>query len=393
MRPPRDGLHLSPSEPGRLATLLRSPRAPIAAIIPVALLATGVLLAACPAETPTPATGGTTSSSGTGKTSGASMSSNMSSTGNASSGSAPTGGSTGSRMPTAEVKVAFIGDSGNGSAFGKVLDLVKAEQVDGVVHNGDFDYGLDPDGFFATVDGKLGASFPYFASVGNHDAPAWDSYAPYVTAHAQAAGVAFDDANLLDEKFAFMWKGIHFVFVGQNGKNAEFTQFIDDQFQGSSESAWRVCGWHKNQKAMQIGGKGDEMGWGVYESCRAKGAIVTTGHEHSYERTKTLTNMTDQIVDPACSDPNKVCVAPGKTFAVVSGLGGVGIRDQERCLPTTPPYGCKGEWASIYASDQNATYGALFIVFNDGGDPSKARAYFKNVDGAVIDQFEITRSP
>lgn len=392
MRPPRDGLR---SSPGGFTALLRSPRAPVAAVVPAALVATGVLLAACPAETPTPATGGTTSSSAT-KTSSGSMSSGMSSTGanaSTSSGNASTGASSGSSMQAAEVKVAFIGDSGNGSAFGKVLDLVKAEQVDGVVHNGDFDYGLDPDGFFATVDGKLGASFPYFASVGNHDAPAWDSYAPYVTAHAQAAGVAFDDADLLDEKFAFTWKGIHFVFVGQNGKNAEFTQFIDDQFQGPSESAWRVCGWHKNQKAMQIGGKGDEMGWGVYESCRAKGAIVTTGHEHSYERTKTLINMTDQVVDPTCNGVGTACLAPGKTFAVVSGLGGVGIRDQERCLPITAPYGCKGEWASIYASDQGATYGALFIVFNDGGDPSKARGYFKNVDGDVIDSFDITRSP
>lgn len=373
-----------------LSSLLRSPRVPLAAVLPIALVGTGVMLAACPSDTPAPATGGTTSSSGAGKTSSGST---MSSTGSRASTTTNTSGSTtGSGMPVAEVKVAFIGDSGNGSAFKSVLDLVKAEQVDGVVHNGDFDYGLDPDGFFATVDGKLGGSFPYFASVGNHDAPAWDAYAPYVTAHAEAAGVTFDDPNLLDEKFAFLWKGIHFVFVGQNGSNDVFAQFIDSQFAGASEPAWRVCGWHKNQKAMQIGGKGDEMGWGVYETCRAKGAIITTGHEHSYERTKTLTSMMDQTVDPDCSDPNALCLAPGKTFAVVSGLGGVGIRNQERCTPFSPPYGCKGEWASIYASDQGATYGALFVVFNDGGDPTKARAYFKNVDGAVIDSFTITRT-
>ncbi|MFO0618077.1 MAG: metallophosphoesterase [Polyangiaceae bacterium] len=359
----------------------------LTALLPVALVAAGALLAACPSEGPVTSTAGGTTSAG--KT----TSSTGASTGSMGSGAAggTTSASSGSGMPAAEVRVAFIGDTGNGSTFGKVLDLVKAEKVDGVIHNGDFDYGLDPDGFFATVDGKLGASFPYFASVGNHDAPAWDAYAPYVTAHAAAAGVALDDPNILDEKFAFTWKGIHFVFVGQNGKNDEFAQFIEDQFQGPTEAAWRVCGWHKNQKAMQIGGKGDEMGWGVYETCRAKGAMVTTGHEHSYERTKTLVSMTDQTVDPACSDPSIACLAPGKTFAVVSGLGGIGIRDQNRCLPTTPPYGCKGEWASIYASDQGANYGALFVVFNEGGDPSKAHAYFKNIDGAIIDQFEIKR--
>src|SRR6185503_21304629 len=108
---------------------------------------------------------------------------------------------------------------------------------------------------------------------------------------------------------------------------------------------------------------------------------------------KTLTSATNQTVDPSCSDPKAPCVSPGHSFVVVSALGGVGIRDQELCLPDTPPYGCNGEWAAIYASNQGATYGALFMVFNVGGDPLKAHGYFKNVDGAVIDEFDITRTP
>jgi hypothetical protein len=142
---------------------------------------------------------------------------------------------------------------------------------------------------------------------------------------------------------------------------------------------------------MQIGGKGDEMGWTVYETCRERGAIIMNGHEHSYERTKTLTNMTAQEVDVNCQDPNKVCVGPGRTFVVVTGLGGVGIRDQKRCLPTTPPYGCHGEWAIIYAKQQEAVYGTLFITFNVGGDSKYATGYFKNISGEVVDAFEITR--
>ena len=74
----------------------------------------------------------------------------------------------------------------------------------------------------------------------------------------------------------------------------------------------------------------------------------------------------------------------------VSGLGGESIRDQERCLPTTYPYGCSDEWASIYSSDQGAKFGALFIEFHVDGDPGKARGYFKNVDGQIIDEFTIT---
>lgn len=292
----------------------------------------------------------------------------------------------------AEVKVAFLGDSGAGNDFQSVLDLALAEQVDAIVHNGDFDYDLDPDAFFAAVDGKVGPSFPYFVAVGNHDAPAWNEYSVYAASHMQAAGVTLDEPSLLDQKFAFTYKGLHFVFVGENGNNDEFAQFIDDQLD-PNEDAWKICGWHKNQRAMQIGGKTDEMGWDVYENCRLNGAMVTTGHEHSYERTKTLTDMQAQTVDDTCSEPNELCLAPGKTFAVVSGLGGVGIRDQERCLPETPPYGCNGEWASIFASNQDANYGALFMVFNAGGDLKRAHGYFKTVDGRVIDQFDVTRSP
>ncbi len=100
--------------------------------------------------------------------------------------------------------------------------------------------------------------------------------------------------------------------------------------------------------------------------------------------------MRQRRVDPDWSDPGRLRVAPGATFVVVSGLGGRSIRQQQRCLPETPPYGCNGEWASIYTSDQGAQYGALFIEFHVDGDPNAARGYFKNIDGQVIDRFTVT---
>jgi hypothetical protein len=65
-------------------------------------------------------------------------------------------------------------------------------------------------------------------------------------------------------------------------------------------------------------------------------------------------------------------------------------RDQTRCLPATFPYGCKGAWAKIYTATQGATFGALFIVFNIDGDPTKAHGYFKNINGQIVDRFGIT---
>src|SRR5437667_5259227 len=107
-------------------------------------------------------------------------------------------------------------------------------------------------------------------------------------------------------------------------------------------------------------GGGDEVGLAMYEACRKGGAIIATAHLHYYARTKTLIDITNQTVDPNCNLPQQVCVAMGKTFLFISGLGGFGMSGQSRCLPATPPYGCKGEWASIYT---NKTFGALFIIF------------------------------
>ena len=72
------------------------------------------------------------------------------------------------------------------------------------------------------------------------------------------------------------------------------------------------------------------------------------------------------------------------------GLGGRSIRNQDRCSPSTFPYGCNGEWASIYASDQGADYGALFCSFHVDGQPNKAHCYFKDVSGKVPDSFNVT---
>lgn len=122
------------------------------------------------------------------------------------------------------------------------------------------------------------------------------------------------------------------------------------------------------------------------------GAIVETGHEHSYERTKTLVDITKQIVDSNCDSSTDLCVGPGRTFVNVVGLGGQSIRPQLRCWPASPPYGCVGEWAFIYTTNQRAALGAQFITFN-AGDPQKANGYFKNVNGAAVDTFTITADP
>ena len=54
---------------------------------------------------------------------------------------------------------------------------------------------------------------------------------------------------------------------------------------------------------MQMGNKEDQTGWEVYNACKDGGAIIATGHEHSYHRTNTLIDIENQIVDPQWSEP------------------------------------------------------------------------------------------
>lgn len=281
-----------------------------------------------------------------------------------------------------EFKVAFIGDSGAGSNFQQVLNLIKQEGAQMVLHQGDFAYSDGQSNWENMINQTLGSNFPYLGSDGNHDS--WSSYAPFFKDRLSKMGL---DPNIISSSgsdYTTVYKGLKMVFVKENGDPS----FVNSAFQGY-QHIWRICSWHKNMNSMQVGSKGDEMSWSDYENCKNAGAIIVSGHEHTYERTKTLTNTQNQTVDPTCSDPGNLCVSPGRTFVVVSGLGGKGIRNQDRCLPSTYPYGCNGEWASIYTSDQNADYGALFITFYYQGNPNRAHGYFKNINGQTIDEFDI----
>jgi len=302
----------------------------------------------------------------------------------------------GSIATAPNLKIAFIGDTGKGSNQQAVLKLIKSESAQAVLHQGDFDYANDPAGFWTSVDGVLGPNFPYFASVGNHDARSWPttvhpSYAQFLKDRMARIGVTPDPPDLNHEMYSIEFKGLKVVFVGQERiGDRTYAPYIQSQL-NADDHIWKICSWHKNMTAMQVGGKTDEMGWGVYEACKNAGAIIATGHEHSYERTKTLLSIQNQIADPDSPDPNRLTVSPGRTFVFVSGLGGESIRIQRRCLPTTAPYGCKGEWAKIYTSNQHAQFGALFITFNVDGNPNKAHGYFKNISGQIVDEFDITK--
>ena len=272
-------------------------------------------------------------------------------------------------------KVAFIADQGIGSSARKVLTLIKQEEAQAVIHQGDFEYKDDPSLWNEMISEILGPNFPYFASIGNHDVKRWDGergYQYYLEERCRRAGITWEGD--LGIKSALKYKGLFIILVAPGIKGSNHDTFIREQLQ-KDRSIWRICSWHKNMKKMQVGGKKNDTGWGVYEEARKGGAIIATGHEHSYSRTHLLSSIKEQTV---ASRSDTLVITRGKTFVFVSGLGGKSIRDQE----------LEGDhWASVYTSDQKAKFGALFAEFNYKGIPNLAHFYFKNVDGKVVDEF------
>ncbi len=291
-------------------------------------------------------------------------------------------------IPPANFTVAFIGDQGPSSDALAVLALIQSEGANMVLHQGDLDYEDDPTAWDRRINDVLGADFPYFASIGNHDTGAWTGYQKKLVERLARIPAATCSGDL-GVKSSCSYQGLVFILSGVGIKGIDHEAYIRNELAQTSV-IWRICSWHKNQRKMQIGAKDDGTGWGVYEACREGGAIIATAHEHSYSRTKTLIGMQSQTVDPDWPHPQQVRVVRGASFVFVSGLAGKSVRNQERCLPSVAPYGCNGEWASIYASQQGASHGALFCTFNVGAQADKARCYFKDIGGVVADEFTIT---
>lgn len=283
------------------------------------------------------------------------------------------------------VTVAFFGDQGLSDDARAVLRMVVAEGADLVLHQGDLDYADDPVAWDAMVTEELGADFPYFASIGNHDSRAWDGPDGY-QAKLQARLDRVAGARCIGElgiKAACTYDGLFFILSGagwvpREPDNPEHIAFIREQL-AASDATWEICSWHMNQTEMQLGRKRDAVGWGPYRACREAGAIIVTGHEHSYSRTHLMDSFETQSV---VSTSGTLMIEEGKSFVVVTGTGGQDVRPQIR----------EGDWwASIYTSTQDALPGALFCTFRAGGQPNKAGCYFKNIAGEIIDQFELEK--
>lgn len=293
--------------------------------------------------------------------------------------------------PTEPVKVGYVGDVGIRDDSIAMMRMMREQGVDIVVIPGDFDYLDRPDQFLRTLNDNLGRDIPILITVGNHDVGRWGGSDGYQQLFVQRLQ-SFPEVQCQGDfgiKSVCTFRGIRFILSGIGTLGDNHVPYLQSALAESSEYYWPVCVWHKNQTAMQVGSKRDEVGWDAYRLCRQYGAMIITGHEHTYERTKSLKSMEFQLVADGWNDPTKSLVAPNISFAVVTGAGGEGLRDQERCNPTTYPYGCNGEWAKILTTDNGLKAGAFIVTYHTSG-PRKALGQYVSKDNEIMDQFEIT---
>lgn len=291
--------------------------------------------------------------------------------------------------------IAFVGDTGLSSDALAIYALVK-NNAEFMVHLGDFDYCDDPGLFHEQIDYALGEQFPMVGVIGNHDIPKWSDYEQVLNTHYNGHGAGINPGLVCEGKIGVnywcMYKGVFFAFssVGTlcGGGYTKYQYHVDELTRNLQIAAdlgvrkpWRVCAWHKNQRMYQVGTKKDEVGYGVYDVCKQAGALVMTGHEHSFSRTQAMQVMETQQVAQSCADLSCVYNLTNATVVSVSGLGGKNRRAPDATLAGLP------HWATSYA-DQ---YGSLFCKFNFNGNADLAYCYFLDVNGAMHDEFFVSR--
>lgn len=270
-----------------------------------------------------------------------------------------------------KVKVAFVGDQGVKPNSLAVMFLIKQEGADLLMVPGDFDYVDSPSIWENTMNLILGRNFPVIAVLGNHDMKRESGYQRVMEARLKRTkGVKCEGKAVHNS--ACTYKDLYFVMNLAPLTDEDHIGFTKKMLAKNS-SPWKFCSWHVPHATMQIEDKDYDTPLELYEECRKAGAIIITGHSHTYSRTHLMSDFKKPTV---ASTSGNLEITKGKSFAVVSGLGGRSIRKQKRN---------DAWWAKAFGKGDSSD-GALFCTF----EGNKADCYFKDIRGKKRDKFTIT---
>lgn len=317
-----------------------------------------------------------------------------------------------------EIKVALIGDTEAGTNFGTVLKMIAAEKANVVMINGDFGYGDSPTTWknrvLASVDPD---TLPIIGTLGNHDVgnntniyiSILNSFRTakngLLTSCTGKSGISEGhDITAVDEVCTFGNVSIIGSGIGQVLSKTYLENRLEVKLKNVPADNWKLVGYHFTLASMNPGIKGDESSQKFFDIIRQNGAIGAQGHTHvamaSCPIISTFKKGSPIQCHPSFTNPEERFVTPGTGMYVDSSLGGKEARTRQRCKNPTD-VGCRHMVDIISGEGYTRTdgvrktnfnrFGAMFFVFNVGGDASKAFAYFKSIDGQIIFKFDLVR--
>lgn len=280
------------------------------------------------------------------------------------------------------IKVAFIGDQSVRGQSEEVLSLIANEGTDLLLIQGDLGYDDNTANTWnQRLDEALGSDFPVIVAIGNHENFEWPKYQRLINNRINR----IDELNCSGNtgvKAKCSFGNIDVVHIAPGiyevpGVSADdgYADFISSSF-STNDNQWKICSWHKPHRQMTTSDRQGPDDWDIYNSCLDAGAMVALAHSHSYSRTFLLSDYPTQKIVHRGQD---MALQPGQSFAFVSGLGGRDAVAQERSAD---------HFAAVYTATQGAKAGALFCTF----ESTTADCYFKAIDGAVPDQFTLSRA-
>lgn len=285
----------------------------------------------------------------------------------------------------ANFKIAMIADTGL-NVYTKRLwrKLAEKDQVNLVIHPGDFAYSYGMSGAFMhhlhqvmPVNDTVRPPIPYVTTTGDHDMREFGKY---------RAGLVQRDRDTPGLKCEGRWgyvhvctyKGIVMIGAGLALKRAKYEDVLNAQLKRFSQKdpvtgkpiwRWKFCLWHRNAEIYQVGDKDDGIDVHFYDICRQHGAIIVTGHQHTYSRTHEMLDFAKALPnDESVASNGRVShVFPGQSLAIVTGLSGAQPRSWIKRRVTDR------HWVSVMAKQNFVSVGGLICTLNvDGLHPSSA---------------------
>lgn len=267
-------------------------------------------------------------------------------------------------------RLAFFGDSTTTDHAKSVLQMIKNNDVDAIIHLGDLDYDYNPPAMEEHINSVFSEEYPYIYIIGNHETEVWNQYQQnnYNRLLNQSGDIKIYCKGNHGVQSYCLVNGIEIILSGIDILCDNHESYISNKLQ-ESNAKWKICGWHKNHSSFQLSDKTDEVGLSMYQNCINHGALIMTAHSHIYARTYPITNAEYKTIT------NDYTVFPGQSMIFSIGTGGAGLSSEKNNNRSN------FWWNAAFTRDHLLEVGALICDFTIGS----VTCHYKTFNDHILD--------